>query len=154
MSGCIKHAELPDFQPVTDFSGRILVMTTTKRFQLEVDWHADLRAGNMRLTHAASGRVIDVAWQDERMRIRDNQQGGRWRDLPVQALKDMGILLPPWQMARVFLGKLPDSMTSKDNRTWQGLWHGSLLKIRWGQTQQRVELMDMRQGWRAVVIFS
>jgi len=155
VSGCAKHdAVMPEFTPVMQFSGRVLVMTNAKRFQLELDWQADAYGGSMRLTHGMSGRVIDVVWRGKQMRWRDNHQDGHWRALTEEALKDMGIPMPPWQMAKVFQGTLPDTMTTKDYRTWQGRWLGVPLRIRWADQQQRVELLDMKQGWRVVVIFS
>ncbi|MCF6207951.1 MAG: hypothetical protein L3J61_00995 [Ghiorsea sp.] len=155
VAGCVKHVDMPqDFTPISTFSGRLLVVSPGKRFQVEVDWQGSAEKGQLRLTHGLSGRIVDVAWQGQQMRWRDHSQSQQWYDLSEKELLDMGVLLPPWTLAKVFAGDMPKAMHTKDNRTWQGVWDGVSLKVKWASRQQRVEITDMKHGRRAVVIFN
>jgi hypothetical protein len=155
LAACAKHdAGQLSFLPITTFSGRLLVIDQKHRFQVEIDWQAEEKQGKLRLTHALSGRVVHVTWQDEKMFWHDNAQNISWEPLSRQALLDMGVILPPWVLAKVFLGDYPSTMHSKDNRLWKGRWGSNELKIKWASEQQRVELVDFKQGKRAVVIFN
>ena len=154
MASCVKHSDVPQkFEPITTFSGRLLVISPEKRFQVDVDWQGTSEKGQLRLTHGLSGRVVDVAWLGHSMRWRDSSQTQQWRYLPKESLLDMGILLPPWTLAKVFSRNMPPSMKAKGNGVWQGIWDTVSLKIKWFGGQRRVEITDMKHGRRAVVIF-
>ncbi|MDQ6988413.1 MAG: hypothetical protein Q9M19_00925 [Mariprofundaceae bacterium] len=154
-AGCVKHDEAIVFKPISSFSGRLLVMSQAHRFQMEVDWQGDRQQGGMRLTHAATGRIVDVSWLDGTMLWRDNREEPVWRALSQAQLLDMGMLLPPWALARILSGDYPEAMQTKGQRTWQGLWSEDVrLKIRWSQTWDRLEITDMRYGKRLVVVFA
>ncbi len=152
---CVKHdASSPLFVPVSQFTGRLLVMDHSQRFQVEVDWKGDERQGNLRLTHALSGRIVDIIWLEKEMVWRDNRQSASWRMLSEKGLVEMGIAFPPWTLARVFTGKVPQTMKTTDNRNWKGSWEGRELRIRWASNQQRVELSEIKTGRKAVVVFN
>jgi len=154
-TGCVKHSNTQqDFEPITTFSGRLLVVSPEKRFQVDVDWQGTSEKGQLRLTHGLSGRVVDVAWLGQRMRWRDSSQTQQWHELSEKGLLDMGVLLPPWILAKVFARKMPPSMKAKGNNVWQGVWGVVPLKIKWIGGQRRVEMTDMKHGRRAVVIFN
>ncbi|MDX8384474.1 MAG: hypothetical protein R8M45_10360, partial [Ghiorsea sp.] len=84
------------FEPFTSFSGRLLVMNPKHRLQFEVDWQGDEQQGDLRITHAVSGRIIYVKWQDEAMLMLDAQQSLVWHALSEVELLDIGVMLPPW----------------------------------------------------------
>lgn len=128
-------------------------MDPKHRFQVEMDWQANEEKGELRLTHALSGRVVHVIWQGEKMFWRDNEQILAWQPLSTAALREMGVILPPWTLAKVFLGDYPQTMHTKDGRLWKGRWDTVELEIRWASEQQRVVLVDFKHGKRAVVIF-
>jgi|GEM_PF-6614539 len=153
LSFCVKHEMVAKFEPKQDFSGRLLVMDQKHRFQLDMDWAGDAKQGNVRLTHGLSGRIVDVRWMNETMRWRDNQQSLSWQMLTVDELLDMGVIFPPWVMAKIFAGDLPATMMSKDQRTWQGKLAEHELKIIWASAQQKVELVDLKRGKKAGVMF-
>lgn len=153
-TGCVKHTNTPqNFKPMTTFSGRLLVISPEKRFQVDVDWQGRPEQGSLRLTHGLSGKIVDVTWQGEHMRWRDSSQSKQWYDLSEKGLLDMGVLLPPWTLAKVFMGDMPLSMKAKGKGVWQGDWGGAFLKVKWIDGQRRVEITDMKHGRRAVVIF-
>ena len=156
LGACAKHViEDRGSVPIEAFSGRLLVMATAKRFQVDIDWQGKEDNGSLRLTHASSGRIVDVIWENRSMLWRDNLNHN-WQPLTEQALSEMGVILPPWVLAKVFLGDLPNSMKTKDNFTWKGNWfYGGNkldLKIRWSSDRKRVELVDMKHAKKAVVI--
>ncbi|PCI02041.1 MAG: hypothetical protein COB79_03075 [Zetaproteobacteria bacterium] len=149
---CVKHEAAPTFEPITTFSGRLLVMDTKHRFQVELDWMANEKQGNLRITHALSGRVVFVQWKNKVMFWRDNDKTVAWESLSKQELKDMGVILPPWTLARIFLGQYPKTMQTKDEQLWKGTWDDARLQIKWSDTFRRVEITDFKQGKRAIVI--
>ncbi len=151
VASCVKH-ESSSFEPMTTFSGRLLVMDPKHRFQVELDWMANEKQGNLRITHALSGRVVFVQWKNKVMFWRDNDRTTVWTALSEQELVDMGVILPPWILARIFLGQYPESMQTKDKQLWQGSWNGIRLQIKWSNAYKRVDITDFEQGKRAVVI--
>ncbi len=154
LTACAKHHTAPvNFIPKTTFSGRLLVMDPKHRFQVEIDWQTNKKKGELRLTHALSGRVVHVTWQGKKMFWRDNEAMLAWQPLSEARLREMGVILPPWTLAKVFQGDYPQSMHSKDGRLWKGHWGAVELEIRWASEQQRVALVDFKRGNRAVVIF-
>jgi len=153
-TSCVKHSDTPHkFKPITAFSGRLLVISPEKRFQVDVDWQGVSEKGQLRLTHGLSGRVVDVVWLGRHMRWRDSSQSQQWRELKEKDLLDIGVLLPPWTLAKVFARHMPRSMQAKGNGVWQGVWDTVSLKIKWIDGQRRVEITDMKHGRRVVVIF-
>jgi len=158
LGACAKHnIEHQSFVPVDTFSGRLLVMATTKRFQVDIDWQGDEQKGALRLTHASSGRIVDVLWEHETMFWRDNKHVG-WRPLTEKELEEKGVLLPPWVLARIFMNDMPSSMETKDKLAWKGSWiykETTLdLSIRWASDRKRVELKDLKHGKKLVVIIN
>jgi hypothetical protein len=143
----------PVFTPIHAFSGRLLVISPKKKFQVEIDWEATENKGELRLTHGLSGRIVEVIWQNEAMLWRDTSVQEAWQTLQEQDLAEMGILLPPWDLAKVFTGDMPASMKQVKPLYWQGQWDEADLKVKWSETQQRLELMDLKRGQKAVVIF-
>ncbi len=152
---CTKHDDMKSgFEPIQTFSGRLLVLDPKHRFQVELDWLANEEKGMLRLTHALSGRVVFVRWQGKEMFLRDNDIRLNWQILPESELKKMGVLLPPWQLARIFLGQYPDTMITKNHLEWKGEWNHHKLKVKWSNHYKRVEVTDYKRGSRAVVIIN
>ncbi len=155
LSGCVKHEVAESgFKPRSEFSGRLLLMSKAQRFQTEIDWKSAAEQGALRLTHAASGRIVDVQWQHKKMLWRDNAEQTAWQQLSEEGLLQMGMILPPWTLSRIFLGQMPVTMRTTDLRSWKGSWGAFDLSVRWASEQQRVELVDIKNARRAVVIFN
>jgi len=153
LSFCVKHEAKTEFKPKQDFSGRLLVLSQKHRFQLDMDWAGNATQGKVRLTHGLSGRIVDVRWLNQTMTWRDNQQVLSWQTLTEDDLLEMGVIFPPWVMAKIFMGDLPDTMHTKNQRTWKGQIAKHELQIVWADTQQKVELVDLKRGKKAVVMF-
>lgn len=155
VSSCAKHeTNQAGYEPIKSFSGRLLVLDPKHRFQVELDWLASEERGLLRLTHALSGRVVFVHWQGQNMYWRDNDKMLNWQGMSVAQLHEMGVLLPPWTLAKIFLGQYPDTMHSKDERLWKGEWDGHKLQIKWINHYKRVEITDFKRGRKAVVIIN
>ena len=151
----MKHVDrLATFNPVHAFSGRLLVMTNTQRFQTEIDWRASDSKGALKLTHASSGKIVELMWQRKEMRWRDSSRTSLWQPVQKEKLEEMGILLAPWQLHRVFTGKLPATMETHDMRNWKGNWDGEKISVQWASAQQKVEISDFSRGSRIVVMFN
>ncbi len=153
LAACVKNTEvLPAYEPITSFSGRLLVFDQKHRFQLELDWLANEDKGMLRLTHALSGHVVFVRWQGEDMYWRDNAKVLNWQGMSVSQLHEMGVLLPPWTLAKIFLGQYPRTMYSRDKLLWRGEWDGYPLQVKWVEGYKRVEIVDFKRGRKAVVL--
>ena len=158
LSACVKHTEEGQIcTPIEPFSGRLLVMSTTKRFQVDIDWKGVEQKGELRLTHVSSGRIVDVLWEHESMFWHDNENAD-WSPLTEVELNDMGVILPPWILAKIFLGEMPNTMSTKNQLTWKGSWvHKKTnveLTVRWASDRKRVELVDIKHGRKVVVIIN
>jgi len=128
-------------------------MNPAHRWQFEVDWQGDEAQGDLRITHGLSGRVVYVKWVQQSMTMLDSSQSALWRPLSQASLLEMGVMLPPWTLARVFLGDLPSTMHSQDKHTWQGSWGEAKLRLRWSNSFHKLELLEMKHGRRLVLLF-
>ncbi len=148
-----KLSESASIGPYTQFSGRLIVMEPKHRWQVTVQWRGDPDSGTVRLTHAATQRIVELAWEGELLRIRDNQQAGdHWQVITQEKLATHGIILPPQQLAGILTGHIPPSFTEKESGEWEGKINGSFLKMKWLASQHRLELMDISQGRKATLI--
>ncbi len=139
--------------PFNEFSGRLIVIEPTRRWQVLVDWDGTPEKGVVRLTHAASNRIVKVAWNGETMQILDNaDRSHHWKVVNKQMLFDQGIILPPTQLARILSGYMPEGMTEKRVGEWEGRLDDSFLRIKWIENQQRLTLTDMTHGRTAILI--
>lgn len=140
--------------PYPAFSGRLLVIEQAKRWQVEVDWRAATPAdGWLRLTHAASGRVLVLTWHGGAMHLSDNQDPAH-PDRPVSeaALAAHGIVIPPQQLAAILLGQMPPEFRPAGPNRWQGISHGRPVRIDWNAGARRLTLTDMKRGSRAILL--
>jgi len=147
------HAPDTSIGPFNTFTGRLIVIEPTRRWQVLVNWDGTPDKGIVRLTHAASNRIVQVVWDHEAMQIRDNTDRSRqWRSVNKQALSENGIILPPQQLARILSGDMPDGLIEKRHGEWEGRVDASFLRIKWFDKQQRLELTDMTNGRTAILI--
>lgn len=139
--------------PYTTFDGRLIVIEPTRRWQVLVQWQGDSRQGMARFTHAASGRVAEIRWQQQTIEMRDGTNPV-WRTIPFTQLAKHGIVLPPQQMAAMLTGHVPAGLHPNGNNRWEGHLHGSFIRIRWDGEKQRLELTDITHGRRATLIIT
>jgi len=138
--------------PYTELSGRLLVIQSARRWQVELDWHGTPAAGHARLTHAASNRIVELDWSGSHIRIRDNQQDTAWRHVSARQLEEQGIIMPPRQMAELLGGKLPAGFKERAPNRWEGELRGSHLRIDWMPESRRLTILDVTRGNKLVLL--
>ena len=140
---------------VEDVQGRLLVMTAARRIQLWMQWHATMDAGTVRLTHAASGRVLDVRWQANQqsqwIEMRDNQEQTQWTRISMQAWRTMGVVLAPWTLAALLHHQPPKFLQAQDAEHWQGRVQQRLIRIHWQRDAGILTMRDMSAGNTAIL---
>lgn len=156
LGGCATHRPTTEAQgigPYTDFSARLIVIDSARRWQVSVQWNGTPEQGEARILHAASNRIVRIAWQGDRIMLLDNLAPDRgWAPISEQQLQAHGIILPPGQIARILSGNMPPELVRKKNGEWEGKLSGTLLHIRWIGQAQRVELTDVTHGRKAILI--
>jgi len=159
VSGCASISSHKTNVPVTSvaigpypsFSGRLIVIEPTKRWQVLLKWQAsNPEHGWLRITHAATGTVIELRWQGRIMQIRDNQQPS-WRPIEPEALSEHGIIIPPHDLAAILLGKMPAHFKQKSEQIWESMESGHLIRLRWQQERNRLTITDMKYGRKAIL---
>ncbi len=139
--------------PYTAFSGRLIVIEPARRWQVMVNWNGTPEKGLVRLTHAASGRIVQISWHHDTIRILDNQAPEqKWRTVHREELISNGIILPPQQLASILSGQLPEMLVRKRPGEWEGKINGIFLRIKWSPGNHRLELIDITHGRTAIII--
>jgi len=139
--------------PYSKFSGRLIVIEPTRRWQVLVNWDGTPERGLIRLTHAASNRIIQLSWHDDITHILDNRDpAGEWKAVTKEEIIKQGVILPPQQLALILSGKLPKSFIQKKPGRWQGKINKTFLKIKWSAEKHKLELMDITHGRQAILI--
>jgi len=141
-----------DAPVITAFQGSLLVFSPKHRFQVLIEWSADVNQGHARLTHPASGRVVELRWQGEVLSMRENQASGRlWKHIKLEQLYDMGIVLPPWVLAKVLHRQIPPSLHPQGHDVWQGKMNDSVIQLRWQNDYHRLTMTDITHGRKAIL---
>jgi len=157
LAGCagkssLSHDEAVTIGPYAQFTGRLIVMEPNRRWQVLVDWRADHPgAGRVRMTHAASGLVLQLRWQGGQMALRDNRHPA-WRAIDEAALAKEGIILPPWDLAAILLGQMPDRFEPHGNGRWEDRRDGRLLRLDWQPSKRKLVVSDIRHGRVATLL--
>lgn len=132
--------------PYPTFSGRLIVINPSRRWQVEVDWQAyTSESGKMRLSHAFSGTVVDFRWNNKDMEIRDNKSP-YWRPIQQTELTEQGIVLPPNQLASILLGNIPSHFHQKKSNMWESKESGSLIRLLWQAELKKLTISDIQHG--------
>ena len=142
----------PGLGPYTSISGRLLVMDPARRWQVMLDWQADSPSdGQARLTHAASGTVVELRWQRNDIRLRDSN-APTWRRVSTAQLAEQGIVLSPYALSQFLAGRIPPGFRETGSNAWERRQNGGPLRVHWIPGNQRLEISDIRHGRRAVLI--
>lgn len=138
--------------PVYDaFSGRLIVITPKQRWQTTIQWRSPSEEeGWLRLTHAATGRIVELRWQGNRMWVRDNL-APQPRSLEGKDLADQGIPLDPRTLSAFLHGRLQNA-TRKGPRTWSMNTPTSRIELRWDRKGRRLTLLDAKHGNKALIV--
>lgn len=148
----VESAAAISIGPYPAFSGRLIVIEPTKRWQVLLKWQADRpELGWLRITHAVTGTVVELRWQGEAMQIRDNREPD-WRQIGLEQLSKHGIVIPPQALAAILLGHMPARFKQKDEQTWESRESGSLIRLRWQPQARKLTMTDMIHGRKATLI--
>jgi len=153
-AGCSKHitSETTTVGPYSNFAGRLIMFEPNRRLQVWLQWHADSpEQGDVRLTHAATGTVVEFRWSGHQMQLRDNNNR-HWRTIRAEQLAEHGIVIPPHQLASILLGKMPAHFINKKAGEWESRQRGSLIRLQWDETSQRLTMSDIKHGRRAILL--
>jgi len=137
--------------PYPDFSGRLIVIEPKRRWQVLLKWQAETaEQGKVRLTHAATNKVVELQWQDKQIQVRDNEHPD-WQIIGQQKLTELGIVLPLQQLANILLGNIPAHFKHKNNNTWESRQTGSLIRLHWQANRQKLSMTDLKHGRQATL---
>ncbi|RMG90889.1 MAG: hypothetical protein D6703_06680 [Zetaproteobacteria bacterium] len=155
ISGCVHapHKQVTGgIGPYSSVHGRLAVIMPGKRWQVMLDWFAERpERGSLRLVHGASGRIIEVRWEQPKVYLRDSS-APHWQTVGLAELERQGILLPPWELASILLGHMPDDFHAQAHLQWDARRKGALLRIQWEPERGRLSLTDITHG-RSIILF-
>jgi len=159
LGGCAGTSHQPDASakavaigPYTSFSARLIVMEPSRRWQVLLQWQADTpERGWLRMTHAATGTVIELRWQGEAMQVRDNRTPG-WRVIGMDQLSSHGIVIRPQALAAILLGHMPGYFKQTDTQVWESRQPGRLIRLRWQAQAHKLTMTDLKHGRKATLI--
>lgn len=138
--------------PYSSLHARLLVIEPARRWQVMLDWQADsATTGSARLTHAASGTVVELRWQRDTIRLRDNNAPD-WRRVSSSQLAEHGIVISPYSLSRFLAGHVPAEFRQTGANAWESSKAGNIIRIRWNPDSRRLELSDIRRGRMATLI--
>ena len=141
-----KSGQPSSIGPYPQFNGRLIVIEPSRRWQVLVNWQANsARKGWLRLTHAATGRVVELKWQHALMLVRDDSHP-EWQEISRQQLAAEGIVIPPEQLAAILLGRMPAHFKRKNGSTWEGKQNGGLIRLVWQAEQKKLSITDITHG--------
>lgn len=152
MAGCARPPMDIQKTALTEIHGRLLVIEPARRWQAMLDWHAPSPShGWLRISHAASGRVIELRWEKTRLWLRDNQAiATNWRSINADELAGHGITLLPNEMAAFFAGQPPADFSHVKPGQWLAVRGKSHIRVQWNG--KRMTITDIRHGRQAIVI--
>ncbi len=152
LAGCARPAMEIRKEPLTEIHGRLLVIEPARRWQAMLDWHAaSPDQGWLRISHAASGRIIEMRWEKTRLWLRDNRAAAaHWRPVSATELASHGIVLLPNEMAAFFAGQPPAYFERIKPGQWLAVRGESRIRVEWNG--RRMTITDFRHGRQAIVI--
>ncbi len=159
LGGCAGTLHQPDspaaavaIGPYTAFSARLIVIEPNRRWQVLLKWQAYTpELGWLRMTHAATGTVVELRWQGEAMQIRDNREPD-WRSVGLGQLSRHGIVIQPQALAAILLGHMPNRFKQTDAQTWESRQSGSLIRLQWQAQAHKLTMTDLKHGRKATLI--
>ena len=156
MSACAtieRHEAVSSIGPYQNFTGRLIVIEPTRRWQAVIHWDGQPDRGQVRLIHAASNRIVLVSWEGEQIRMTDNQNPvDGWKHIDNSQLQSVGIILPPQQLAMILNGRVPHYLKEQKPNLWRGKIDGTLVLLKWIEARKRLEITDMAHGRKAILM--
>ncbi len=157
LAGCAampKQLSAPDvgIGPFPAFDGRLIVIEPQRRWQVLIRWDAaQPEHGRLRISHAATGTVVELRWQGSAMQLRDNRAPA-WRSIGIELLAEQGIVIPPQTLAMILLGHMPREFRATGVGRWESRAGGRLIRLRWQPDGHRLTMTDIRHGRRATLL--
>jgi len=145
-------ADVSGIGPYRAVTARLLVIEPARRWQVMLDWRADTpSSGQARLTHAASGMIVELRWLLDDIHLRDSNSPD-WRKVSTEQLSEHGIVVSPYDLSQFLAGRIPPGFRTTDSNAWENKHGGDLVRVKWNAQVQRLELSDIRHGRRATLI--
>ncbi|WP_176958272.1 hypothetical protein [Mariprofundus sp. KV] len=155
-SACVKQpvttTEKTSIGPYSDFAARLIVIEPKRRWQVMLQWRADSPdRGDVRLTHAATGTVIELRWFANQMQLRSTASR-MWEPVDSTQLGSQGIVIPPQQLASILLGQMPSHFIHKKEGLWESRASGSPIRLQWTASMHKLTMTDIKHGRRATML--
>ena len=141
--------------PYENFDGRLLMIQPNKRWQVQIHWQGTVKQGLVRLTHAASGRIVYLKWIGDRMSVLDNQAtdaSASYKPISKAELSDQGLVIRPQQLAAILHGNIPASLKQQHAQQWKGKLNQSLIQLDWNPQLKKLTLKDSTHGNIAMLL--
>lgn len=155
-SGCAKQPaptiEKSAIGPYSNFSGRLIIIEPKHRWQVSVQWRMEnSKSGDIRLTHAATGTVVELHWSETDIKVRSSQTK-EWKLITMNELHRQGIVVPPQQLASILLGRMPSHYAEIESNLWESRDEGSPIRLQWTPSLQKLTMTDIKHGRMATLI--
>jgi len=156
LTSCVKAPPEISSRSYDEFSARLMVMEPAHRWQVLVNWHSNGKDGGwLRLTHALTGRIVELRWQQKRLWLRDNRAADTtWREIDLDLLASYGIPLFPMDVTRFLRGTAPDDFTRTGESMWTGKRLNSLIRVKWNPRGRVLRISDIKNGKIAILIIN
>ncbi|OIO67901.1 MAG: hypothetical protein CO186_06130 [Zetaproteobacteria bacterium CG_4_9_14_3_um_filter_49_83] len=161
LSGCaniphtLSSTQTSSIGPYESFEGRLMVIQPNKRWQVQIQWQGTPDQGRVRLTHAASGRIVYLTWAGDHMSMLDNQTSDplpRYKSISKSELAQQGLVIRPQQLASILQGKIPASLKQQQTNQWKGSLNHSLIQLEWNPQLKKLSLKDSSHGNIAILL--
>jgi hypothetical protein len=148
LAGCAKAPSKMKLPALVEFTGRLIVIEPARRWQVLVTWHSlGKNEGWLRLSHAATGRIIELRWRSKMMWLRDNQaELPDWQMITLQDLRSYGISLFPNDIALFLAGETPPDFNAAGENMWRGKRMDHTLHVKWVQSKRQLRITDVTMG--------
>ncbi len=140
--------------PYRQITARILVMEPDHVWQAMMDWNARWPdEGKIRIVHAVNGRIVELRWQHNEMRVRDNQaKKPDWRSISKEELASHGIVISPRELSEFLGGHVPPGFLPKGSNRWIVSRNNSHVRVEWNARKKRLVFSDLKHGRKATLI--
>jgi len=140
--------------PYHGITARIMVMEPKHVWQAMLDWQSGQSGkGKIRIVHAASGRIIEIFWQHNKMWLRDNQaESPKWRLIGREELVAHGIIISPQELSEFLGGRIPSGFQPKGPNRWIINRNNSHTRVKWNAQKKRLIFSDISHGRKATLI--
>jgi len=132
--------------PYSHPHGRILLLGNHRAQLLFSCQQSDIK-GSCRFTHAASGRIVELRWQGQKIWQRSNANGyQQWQRVSMKDLYRLGLVVDPATMMQLLNGAIPAWLHPKADNQWRGKHHNARIQMQWHPDQQRLDITNQSKG--------